>query len=97
MRNDFSYRIAETFANLEGLWVFMKVFSMKFGGVVSFGGTSKQSAEVFSSKIFFPPIHESFPQYYVKSAFSISLPYIRNRTRVTVQASQGPRQDNVIT
>ena len=28
--------------------------------MVSFGGTSEQSANVFSAKIFFPPIHKSF-------------------------------------
>jgi len=31
----------------EALWLFAKVFSTEFGGVVSFGSTSDQSAEVF--------------------------------------------------
>ena len=29
----------------------MKIFSVKFGGVASFGGTSEQSVEVFPSKV----------------------------------------------
>ena len=36
-----------TFANFEVLWLFVKVFSVKFGGVASFGGTSNQSVESF--------------------------------------------------
>ena len=43
----------KTFANFEVLWVFAKIFYAKFGGVMSFGGTSKQSVNVFSTKILF--------------------------------------------
>ena len=67
----------ENFCKFEVLWLFAKVFSVKFGGVASFCGTSKQSAKVFSAKIFFPPIHESlllrkFPaiQYSITSNWS---------------------------
>ena len=38
----------------------MKVFSTKFGGMASFGGTSEQSAKVCSANIYFPPICERF-------------------------------------
>ena len=40
------------------LWPFAKVFSMKFRGVTSFGGTSEQLAEVSLQKL--APIHLSF-------------------------------------
>ena len=43
----------KTFANSEVLQLSGKVFSMKFGDTVSFGGTSEQSTEVFFGKIFF--------------------------------------------
>ena len=46
--------------NSEVLRLFAKVFSANFGGVASFGCTSKQFTKVFSGKILFPPIHESF-------------------------------------
>ena len=39
---------------------FVKVFSTKFGGRASFGGTSEQSTKVFSANIYFPPICERF-------------------------------------
>ena len=39
--------------NFEVLWLFVKVFSTKFGGMVSIGGTSEQSAKVFFMKIEF--------------------------------------------
>ena len=56
----------KTFVNFEVLWLFAKVFSAKFGDVVSFGGTSEQSTKVFSVKMFFPPICESFlPQKFL--------------------------------
>ena len=32
----------KTLANFKVLWLFVKVFSTKFGGVVSFGSTSEQ-------------------------------------------------------
>ena len=37
----------KTFANFKVLWLFMKVFSVKFRHVASFDGTSKQSMKVF--------------------------------------------------
>ena len=43
----------KTFANFEILWLFAKVFFMKFGGVASIGGTSEQFTKVFSTKIVF--------------------------------------------
>ena len=39
--------------NFKVLWLFAKVFSTESGGVASFGGTSKQSVKVFSTKIVF--------------------------------------------
>ena len=51
----------KTFVNFEVLWLFTKVFSAKFGGVASFGGSSEQSAKVFSTNFFlFSLIHTSF-------------------------------------
>lgn len=41
------------FAKFEALWLFLKVFFATFGGMASFGGTSKQSVKVFSVKIIF--------------------------------------------
>ena len=41
----------KTFANF-GVLLFAIDFSIKFGGVASFGGTSNQSTKVFSGKIF---------------------------------------------
>ena len=41
------------------VWLFMEIFSMKFGGVASFGGTSGQSMKVFSAR----PICKSIPLY----------------------------------
>ena len=46
--------------NFVVLWLFTKVFSMKFRSVIFFGGINEQSTKVFSAKIFFPPIHENF-------------------------------------
>ena len=43
----------KTFANFTVLWLSAKVFSVKLGGVVSFGTASEQSAKVFSAKIVF--------------------------------------------
>ena len=36
----------KTFVNFTVLWLFVKVLSAKFGGVVSFGSTSKQSVKL---------------------------------------------------
>ena len=56
----------KTFTNFEVLWLFVKVFCVRFGGMASFGGTSKQFAKVFSAKIYFPPIRISFlPQKFL--------------------------------
>ena len=49
---------------------FVKVFSLKLGGVESLDNdTSKQSTKGFSAKILFPPNHslESFPLYGIPS------------------------------
>ena len=51
------------------LWPFAKVFSMKFMGVTSFGGTSERLAEVSPRKL--APIRERFPLY---STFIPALP-----------------------
>ena len=37
----------KTFPNFKVLWLFTKVFSAKFGGVVLYGSTSKQFTKVF--------------------------------------------------
>ena len=50
----------KTLQNFQILQLFAKVFSTKFVGVASFGGTSKQSAKGFSANIFFLPICECF-------------------------------------
>ena len=52
----------KTSVNFEVLWLlnFVKVIFAKFGRVASFGGTSKQSMKVFSTKNYFPLIHKSF-------------------------------------
>ena len=50
----------KTYANCEILWLFIKVFSMKFGGMASFGGISEHFTKVFLCKSYFSPIHESF-------------------------------------
>ena len=44
----------ETFEKkkLEVLWLFAKVFTAKFRGVASFGGTSEHSPKVFSLESF---------------------------------------------
>ena len=51
----------KSFVNFEVFWLFLKVFFTKFGGMVSFGGTSKQLTEIFSVKIIFSL--ENFPLY----------------------------------
>ena len=62
-----------TFVNFKVLWLFAKVFSVKFGDVASTGSTidctSEQSAKVFFTKILFSTnsrsvfSRESFPLY----------------------------------
>ena len=48
-------------ANFVVLWLFMKVFSMKFGSVVFFGTAKTSNPEKFSSqKSYFSPTHECF-------------------------------------
>ena len=46
--------------NFKVLWPFAKAFSIKYKGVMSFGGTSEQSVKVIVVIIFFPPIREGF-------------------------------------
>ena len=41
----------KTFENFAILWLFAKVFSAKFGGVVSFGAAQRAIRESFSAKI----------------------------------------------
>ena len=51
----------KTFANFTVLWLFAKVFSTKFGGVVSFGAAQANNPRKFSQrKPSFSPLHESF-------------------------------------
>ena len=46
-----NFRGGKFFANFEGLCLFAKVFSLKFVGVASIGGTTEQSVKVFSTNI----------------------------------------------
>ena len=49
----------KTFVNFV---VFAKVFSTKFGGVVPFGTAKASNSQTFSPrKLYFSPIHNSFP------------------------------------
>ena len=50
----------KTFANFKVLWLFAKVFSVRFGGVVSFGGTIGGASEQ-SAKILFSTNLRKFP------------------------------------
>ena len=51
----------ETFANFTVLWLFAKVFSVKFGSVVSFGAAKASYLRKFSQqKLYFSLIRESF-------------------------------------
>ena len=50
----------KTFANFAVLWLFAKVFSVKFGAWRPFAGQKRAICEVFSAKIVFSPIRESF-------------------------------------
>ena len=43
----------KTYATCKILWLFIKVFSTKFGGMASFGGISEHFTKVFSVKILF--------------------------------------------
>ena len=55
------YRIAGNFTNFAVLGLFAKVFSAKFGGVVSFGTVKASNPQKFSlRKSYFSPIRESF-------------------------------------
>ena len=49
----------EKFCNYWVLWLFAKVFSVKFGGMAFIGGGSEQSTKVFSTKMYFPLVCES--------------------------------------
>ena len=55
----------KTFVNFKVLWLFVNIFFVKFGGVVSFGSTSKQSMEVFSVKNFI--FHQFMNVFYLES------------------------------
>ena len=51
----------KTFANFKALWLSTNIFSIKFGGVVSFGMAQVNNLHKFSpQKSIFTPIHESF-------------------------------------
>ena len=51
----------KTFANFAVLWPFMKVFSVKFGNMASFGAAQASNLRKFSpQKLYFLPICESF-------------------------------------
>ena len=75
--------------NFEVLWLFAKVFSAKFGGVAScggtIGGTSEQSTKVFSAKI---PIRKSkrFPLYDKYFYIVVNISYLHGQ-RVFFQLS----------
>ena len=65
--SDCKYRISkkllrgETFVNFVVLWLFLKVFSAKFGGVASFGAAQVSNPrKFFPRKSYFLPIRESF-------------------------------------
>ena len=47
--------------NFAVLWLFVKVFSVKFGGEASIGAAQASNLRTFSpQKSYFSPIHESF-------------------------------------
>ena len=68
----------KTFVNFAVLWLCAKVFSAKFGGMVSlWRGESEQFAKVFSMKIVFLPIRDSFlPRKFPTSYMVSDLSYI---------------------
>ena len=61
----------KTFTNFVVLWLFAKVFSAKFGGVVSFGAARASNPRKSS----FSPIHslESFPVYVKNIVLDLAL------------------------
>ena len=54
----------KTFADFKVLWLFAKVFSTKFGGMASFGGTSEHFPKLFLSFLL-----QSFPLYSIYLQF----------------------------
>ena len=50
----------KTFANCEVLWLFIKVFSTKFGGMASFGGISEYFAKAFHQNLIFHQFTKAF-------------------------------------
>ena len=61
----------KTFEVLKFCGYLRKFFSAKFWGVASFGGTSEQSAKVFSVKIFHQFALKSFPLYGILHACTL--------------------------
>ena len=66
--------------NFELLMVFLKVFSAKFGDMVSIGSTSKQSAKVFSAKIVFSTNSQKF------STSKVFLQYVNKPPTIHTQS-----------
>lgn len=62
----------KSLVNFEVFWLFLKVFFTNFGGMASFGGTSKQLTEIFTVKIIFSL--KNFPLYGCKFAIT-TLPF----------------------
>ena len=67
----------KTFADFAVLWLFAKVFSVKFGGVASFGAAKASNPQKFSpQKLYF---HQSvkvfslksFPLYGIPNGFTV--------------------------
>ena len=76
----------KTFAKFEVLWLFAKVFFAKFGGVVSFGGTSEQFVKVFSVKILFSTNSRKFsPAKVFRYMHTFSHAYIAARRGSTFE------------
>ena len=50
----------KTFVNCEVLWLFIKVFSTKFGGMASFGGISEHFATAFRENLIFHQFAKAF-------------------------------------
>ena len=55
----------KTLANFKVLWLFMKDFSIKFGGVVSFGSTSEQSTSLLCENRIF---HQFAKVFFLESS-----------------------------
>ena len=51
----------KNFANFVVLWLFVKVFFIKFGGIASFG---KQSVKDFTINVFFTNLQKLSPSHY---------------------------------